>query len=342
MHWLELGYQEHDGCDLGYIRIDPSCNSCYNDVSDLSMESAAWILLLYALPATKSSKRVNLWRRLKKFGALPLKTSAYLLPDTATHFERFQWLAQQIRDDGGDATLIRVSAIENLSANAVVALFNEARAADYEEVISSTTKLLRQKRKGDAFASEVDRVRSRLAEIRELDFFNSPRAHDAETLLRRLEYQSGTARKTAPKLNAKEYQGKTWLTRPRPEIDRVGSAWLIRNFIDSDAKFVFAASPRKAPGAIPFDMLDVEFTHHDEDCTFETLLKRFGIEDKAARIIGEMIHDADVEDDKFHRSDCVGLEKVFKGWAKLGLSDLEILENGFGCFDALHAHLRRS
>jgi hypothetical protein len=89
-------------------------------------------------------------------------------------------------------------------------------------------------------------------------------------------------------------------------------------------------------------MLDVEFTHHGEDCTFETLLKRFGIEDKAARIIGEMIHDTDLEDDKFHRIDCVGVERVFKGWAKLGLTDQEILEKGFACFDAIHANLRRS
>src|SRR5262249_47511225 len=132
------------------------------------MKLAAWALLLYELPAAKSSKRVNLWRRLKKFGALPLKTSAYLLPDTPTHFERFQWLAQQIRDDGGDATLIRVSEIENLSPDAVTALFNEARAAEYEEVVSAITGLLRRKRRDETFAADLDRVRSRVSEIKEI------------------------------------------------------------------------------------------------------------------------------------------------------------------------------
>jgi hypothetical protein len=305
----------------------------------MSMQSETkWILLLYELPTKKSSERVNLWRRLKKFGALSLKTSAYLLPDSPVHLERFQWLAQQIRDGGGEATLIRVSEIENLTASAVTALFNEARAADYQELIASVKEL--RKRRSESFSAELEKLRARYSELREIDFFNSPRAHDVETLLQSTE--ESIARKSAavPRLRAQDYKGKTWLTRPRPEIDRIGSAWLIRKFIDSDAKFVFGSTPRKS--TIPYDMLDVEFTHHGDDCTFETLLKRFRIEDKAARILGEMIHDADLEDDKFHRTECVGLQRMFIGWAKLGLSDHEILEKGFGCFDALHASIRKS
>ena len=292
-------------------------------------QSLSWILLLYELPAAKSSQRVNFWRRLKKFGALPLKTSAYLLPNNPIHRERFQWLAQEIRDSGGEAILINVSEIENLSENAVITLFNEARAADYNEVIASLNQLLQNKRKPDNLASDLERLRGRFSEIQEIDFFNSPRAHNAETLLRRAESKGFGAKKSVPRLRAKDFQGKTWLTRPRPEIDRVGSAWLIRRFIDPKAKFVFARSPRKMPRAIPFDMLEVEFTHHGEDCTFETLLKRFGIQDKRALIIGEMIHDADLEDDKFGRRDCLGLIRIFRGWAMLGLSDHEVLEKGF-------------
>jgi hypothetical protein len=306
------------------------------------MNFRGWILLLYALPTAKSSHRVNLWRRLKKFGALSLKTSAYLLPHSPTHLERFQWLAQQIRDSGGEATLITVSEIENMSTEAIIALFNEARGADYDEVIAAVTQLLKERRKGDRFAAELERLRARFSEIREIDFFNSPRAHDAETLLRRAESEGSLTKNAAPRLRARDFRARTWLTRPRPEIDRVGSAWLIRHFIDPEAKFVFGKTARKMPSAIPFDMLDVEFTHHGDDCTYETLLKRFGIEDTRARLIGEMIHDADLEDDKFHRNDCVGLEQVFKGWAKLGLGDHEILAKGFECFDALHANLRKS
>ncbi len=309
----------------------------------MSMKAEKWILLLYGLPTTKSSERVNLWRRLKKFGALSLKASAYLLPDRPTHLERFQWLAQQIRDGGGEATLIRVSEIENLSTTAVIALFNEARAADYQELISSLNELLKQnrKRKSETFQAEISKIRARFGDLRAIDFFNSPRAHDLETLLQSAANLHGQKAAAAPRLNPEDYAGKTWLTRPRPEIDRVGSAWLIRKFIDAGAKFIFGSDLQKFREAIPYDMLEVEFTHHGDDCTFETLLKRFGIADNGGRIIAEMIHDADLEDDKFHRIECVGLQRMFIGWAKLGLADHEILERGFACFDAMHASVRK-
>ena len=142
-------------------------------------------------------------------------------------------------------------------------------------------------------------------------------------------------------LDAKQYRGKTWLTRPRPEIDRVGSAWLISRFIDPKAKFVFAPSAQSVPGAIPFDMLDAEFSHHGNNCTFETLVKRFSLADKAVSRIAEMIHDADLDDAKFQRVECMGIDRVLKGWAKQGLTDKEILRHGFECFDALYAFLQR-
>ena len=139
----------------------------------------------------------------------------------------------------------------------------------------------------------------------------------------------------------KEYREKTWLTRPRPEIDRVGSAWLISKFIDPKAKFVFAPTAQAVPEAIPFDMLDAEFSHHGNNCTFETLTKRFAVSDKAVVKIGEMIHDADLDDARFQRVECVGIDRVLKGWAKEGLPDEEILRRGFECFDALYAFLQR-
>ena len=117
------------------------------------------------------------------------------------------------------------------------------------------------------------------------------------------------------------------------EIDRVGSAWLIRKFIDPKAKFVFASSPESNRGAIPFDMVDAEFSHHEECYTFETLVRRFAMDDKAVRKIGEMIHDADLDDAKFRRVECIGIDRVFKGWGKTDLTDQEILTAGFTCFD---------
>src|SRR5207244_12213454 len=107
----------------------------------------------------------------------------------------------------------------------------------------------------------------------------------------------------------------TWLTRPRPEIDRVGSAWLISKFIDRKPKFVFAPKADADPDAIPFDMLDAEFSHHGNCCTFETLTKRFAISDNSLPKIVEMIHDADLDDARFQRVEAVGIDRVLKGWA---------------------------
>ena len=302
-----------------------------------------WLLLLYTLPAKKTAGRVNLWRKLKKSGACSLKTSGYVLPDEPAHLERFKWLVQQVREDGGEATLARVTAIEGLTDEDLARLFNEARAADYAALIKPLNELIAANRKKpDAgFAEALEKLQRQFQEVRAIDYFACPAAHDVELLIQRATRLAQPRSKPGGVLDAKRYQRRVWLTRPHPEIDRVGSAWLIHKFIDPHATFVFAPHPSAHPDTIPYDMMDVEFTHHGDDCTFETLIKRFAIADPATRRIGEMIHDADLEDGKFQRPECVGLDLLFKGWTRLGHSDAELLERGFGCFDALHAASRR-
>ena len=282
-----------------------------------------------------------MWRRLKKMGAVQIKTSTYLLPDEAAQYEQFQWLAQQIRDFGGDSTLVRAQEIEGLTREKVVAMFNEARAKDYAELRRSLQSFISRRKKmhAEEAAAGLERLTRQFREIRAVDFFDSARGHDVAMLLRRAE----GPRRSRPleKLDMRQYQGNTWLTRPRPEIDRVGSAWLISKFIDRKAKFVFAPRAEAVPDAIPFDMLDAEFSHHGDCCTFETLVKRFAISDKSLARIGEMIHDADLDDAKFQRVEAIGIDRVLKGWAKQALSDEEILRRGFECFDALYAFLQR-
>jgi len=300
-----------------------------------------WLLLLLRLPATHNAERVAIWRKLKKSGAIQIQTSTYVLPDEPARYETFQWLTQEIRHAGGDATLVRAREIEGLPNEKLVELFNAARAKEYAELRKSLQHFIgiRRKTKGEPGAAELERLTRQFREIREVDFFDSARGHDVAMLLRRAEGRS-TARQLAV-LDAKQYQGKTWLTRPRPEIDRVGSAWLISKFIDRKPKFVFAPTADAQPGAIPFDMLDAEFSHHGNYCTFETLIRRFAISDKAVAKIGEMIHDADLDDARFQRVEAVGIDRVLKGWAKQGLPDEEILRRGFQCFDALYTFLQR-
>jgi len=305
------------------------------------MKATSWLLLLFSLPTNRNTERVAVWRRLKKMGAVQIKTSTYLLPDEPAQYEQFQWLAQQIRDYGGDSTLVRAQEIEGLTKEKVVSLFNTARDKEYVDLRKALQGFIARGKKSDAelAAAELERLTKQFRELRQIDFFDSPRGQDVAMLLRRAEGPRRSAKLRT--LEAKKYCGRTWLTRPRPEIDRVGSAWLISKFIDPKARFVFAPTAQAVPETIPFDMLDAEFSHHGNCCTFETLVKRFGISDKALTKIGEMIHDADLDDARFQRVEAVGIDRVLKGWAKEGVSDDEILRRGFECFDALYAFLQR-
>ena len=302
----------------------------------------SWLLLLLRLPATHTAQRVAIWRKLKKSGAIQIQTSTYILPDEPARYESFQWLTQHIRDAGGDATLVRAREIEGLPNEKLIGLFNSTRAKEY----TALAEMLRSsKHRGKTTTKEpaphlIDRVRKQFREIQQTDFFDCPRAQDVEMRLGKLEGDQ-RSESTANKIRSRDYRGRTWLTRPRPEIDRVGSAWLVRNFIDPNARFIFGQKIPKKRRVVSFDMLNADFSHQGDDCTFETLTKRFGIQDKNLRKIGEMIHDADLDDGKFGRNECIGIDRVLKGWAKEGLADQEILRRGFECFEALHAFLRR-
>ena len=284
-----------------------------------------------------------LWRKLQKTGAIQIKTSTYLLPDTPAQYELFLWLAKQVTDYGGDSTLIRAQQIEGLSDAKIVGLFNAARDDEYAALAAAARKLAepRGPKRDKAFADEIEKLRKTFRTIREIDFFDAPKAHVAESQLDRLESATRSKMPTVVRLQAARFQGRIWVTRPRPELDCVACAWLIRGFIDPKATFAFALEADAVPDGIPFDYAHGEFSHHGEDCTFETLLARFGIADKALSKIGEMVHDADLEDEKFRRPEGIGLDRILKGWAKRGLSDEEILAHGATCLDGLYAFLRR-
>src|SRR6266850_6271040 len=272
------------------------------------MKNSTWLLLLYALPMKKTTARVNLWRKLRRFGAVQLKTSAYVLPDNPMQYERFQWLSEEIRTAGGDASLLRVAEIDGMNEAAIVRMFNDARRADYEELVRGCRNITKPSRKAgdETLTNDLEKLNRRFNEIRDVDYFRSSAADDAQMALERVSKFMAPKQTTAsaPHLSPQKFVGKTWLTRPRPGIDRAGSAWLIRKFIDPKARFVFANQPSARKDAIPFDMAHVEFSHHGDDCTFENFVKRFAIPDKAVLQLAQMVHDADLEDGKFQKSEC--------------------------------------
>ncbi len=290
---------------------------------------------MFSLPARQASARVDVWRRLKKYGTLPLRTSGYLLPNTAQNQERFEWLAAAIRKSRGQASVAHLHAIDDLPSGKLRQMFLDARAKDYTDLINELKRLVAKKHHP---AGEVARFRRRLQEITAIDFFGSPLRSRAEALLESAD--SIGAAKAIPESGRKvkkQYIGRSWITRRRPGIDRVSSAWLIRRFIDPNAHFVFADDPRQHPDAVPFDMFQVTgFGHRGDDCTFETLRKEFAIRDPKVGAIAEIIHDADLADDKYGHTEGLGLDRVLIGWAQQGISDEELLRRGMELIEGLY------
>jgi len=298
------------------------------------------LLLTFTLPTKRASQRVEVWRKLQRYGTVPLGNSGYLLPSSPVNEERFQWLATAIRKYGGDASIVHVRGIDNLSTPQLIGRFAEARAREYQELIRQLDEfsaLPVQKRA----VGRLSRLRSRFQEIVEVDFFDSPLQKRAGELLAKADAARVSTRKPeTPKTDPRDYKSRVWVTRPRPGVDRSASAWLIRRFIDSKARFAFAPEEKVPQAFVPFDMFHERgFGHRGDDCTFETLTKEFRIRDRRVKVISEIIHDADLADEKFGRKEGYGIDEVLKGWARQGVSDQDLLDRGMQLMEGLYHSL---
>jgi hypothetical protein len=299
-----------------------------------SKAKVPWLLLTFTLPVKRASQRVEVWRNLQRYGSVPLGNSGYLLPNSPINQERFEWLAQAIRKYAGEASVVSIQSIDNLSTPQLVARFTEARACDYQELIRELQKISTVARHTRA-SGRISRLRARFREVVEIDFFSSPVQKRVEELLAKAD--GPPAEKTrGAKVRPKDYVDRLWVTRPRPGIDRSASAWLIRKFIDRKARFTFAQEADVPPNAVPFDMFRGGFGHRGEDCTFEALRKEFHIRDSRVTAIGEMVHDADLNDGKFGRKEAFGVDEVLKGLARKGMTDKELLERGIEMIEGLY------
>ena len=300
-------------------------------------KATPWLLLVFSLPAKNASQRVEIWRKLQRYGMVPLRSSGYLLPNTEVNQERMEWLAAAIRSYKGQASVVQAQAFDDLSPEQLKRLFIEIRYRDYQRLIHDVKKFLALSPSRRP-AGNLKRIRRRFQELQEIDFFENPLRARVETMLARADESGVTKSKAKPKSG--EYIGRLWMTRPRPGIDRVSSAWLIRRFIDPKARFVFGTEPSTHPDAIPFDMFSPEgFGHRGEDCTFETLSKQFAIRDSRVKRIAQIVHDADLGDDKFGRAEGQGLDRVLTGWAKQDLPDDDLLKRGMDLIEGLYEAL---
>src|SRR5207248_9195490 len=200
---------------------------------------AGWLLLTFTLPTKRASQRVEIWRKLQRFGTVPLGNSGYLLPSSPSNEERFEWLATAIRKYGGDASVVHVESIDNLSRPRLIGRFAEARAREYQELIRELQAFSSTRVEGKG-AGRLSRLRNRFQEIAEVDFFDSPLQKRVQELLeqatRSRAAKSGDAKS---KNNPKYYKGRGWGTRQRPGVDRCASVWLIRSFIVWKARHAF-------------------------------------------------------------------------------------------------------
>jgi len=299
-------------------------------------QAIPWLLLVFSLPARSASQRVQIWRKLQRYGMLALRSSGYVLPNSAANQERMEWLATAIRTYNGQASVVQVQGFDDLPPEHLKQLFVEARSRDYQKLLHEAKKVLAlaPSRRPNG---RLNRIRRRFLDLQDIDFFESPLRAKVENLLAQADKaDTQTAGRKATGKSG-EYVNRLWMTRPRPGIDRVSSAWLIRRFIDPKARFIFGAEPSAHAEAIPFDMFCPQgFGHRGEDCTFETLQKEFSIKDGRVKRVAQIIHDADLGDEKFGRVEGHGLDKVLKGWAKQDLPDDDLLQRGMDLIEGLY------
>jgi hypothetical protein len=193
--------------------------------------------------------------------------------------------------------------------------------------------------------ASVRRLRKRLGDVAAIDFFGASGRDGVERLLDAID---SVLRPSAPDPEPGAppapagVRGRTWVTRRGVHIDRIGSAWLIRRFIDPEARFRFVPGDEPpSPGQLRFDMFEAEFTHEGDQCTFEVLTRRFGLRDAALARIGEIVHDIDLKDSRFGHAETAGLDHLISGIAMRHKDDEDRLRDGGAAFEGLYEFFKR-
>lgn len=264
-----------------------------------------WLLLIITLPGQNATLRMRLWRAVKALGAAVLRDGAYLLPASEIAAQGLQEQAEEVIAAGGTAYLIPFTSGDVPQAEAFRALFD--RTEDYAAFLAKLDEFKR----GLSGGKETE-ARRRLAQLRRefetlsaTDYFPGQARVQAQGAL--AEAEAAVNARFAPdeptaapgsiqRRDKADYQGRLWATRERLWVDRVASAWLIRRFIDPDARFLWLKEPQDCPPeAVGFDFDGAEFTHLGARITFEVLMASFDLdEDRALRRIGALVHYLDV------------------------------------------------
>jgi hypothetical protein len=308
-------------------------------------------MFVHQLPAHPSNLRVRTWRRLQQIGAVAVKQAVYVLPDSPGAREDFEWLRTEIEGAGGQASVFVADTVDSWTHDALVEEFRRTRQDAYADLARQAEQQLRSStsRRSRRLPSRrvVQQLRERLAAIERVDFFGSAGRDRAVTLVRQVEERASGAQRTAANVKTgdapRSYRAQLWVTRPRPGVDRMASAWLISRFIDPEARFAFAAERNAVPAnAIPFDMFGVEFSHQGDGCTFETLCAFFGLQEPALARLAAIVHDLDLKDGRFGAPEAATIGTVIEGLQLAHGDDETLLVHGMALFDSLYRAFEQS
>ena len=318
-----------------------------------SKESKRWLVLIHQIPPQPNALRVKIWRRLQQVGAVAIKQSVYVMPFSEQSREDLSWTLKEIINGGGDGSISEVRFVEGLTDEKVISLFRSARKSDYEKIIQDANLLLAdlsyrntnpQDPKVKAPA-QLTKLKRQFDNVVAIDFFKTPERLAAESLIKDLagrlsgdESDSNLQNDPLDKL-----KGKLWVTRKNPFVDRIACGWLIRRFVEETAVFKFVDSDNYTPklGEIRFDMFEGEYTHEGDRCTFEVMIKRLGIRDSSLAALSEVIHDIDLKDSKYKRTEADGLNALLAGLAASQPDDDRRMTQGIRLIENMYAYFQR-
>jgi hypothetical protein len=303
----------------------------------------SWLIFIVSLPTHNSAGRMRVWRALKALGCGVLRDGVYLLPHRPEFRQTLQLQAEDVVAGGGSAHILSLDSENRDQQSAFENLFD--RSADYTKLIESIRQLpylnLQPDDRGK-LQKQLHRLRKAFEAIVLQDFFPGAAQEQAAVALEDLEQaalapdEPHAVQQRIKRLQLKDYHQRIWATRQRPWIDRLASAWLIRRFIDPEARFIWFAVPGDCPAeALGFDFDGAAFTHVGAKVTFEVLLESFGLtQDSALNRIGALVHYLDVGGIPVLES--AGLETLINGMRQRWTDDDELLTEAEKIFDAFY------
>lgn len=306
-----------------------------------------WLTFMHHVGKGSAYLRVKVWRELRAIGALQVRNSAWMLPSNSAACTTLVRLLRTVEASGGSAVVAESRLVAGMTDGQLIAAFQAARDRDYFDLIGDLPVVKPGARPTSVrraeIAAAIGRARRRLQELQTIDYFAAPAREAAAAAISALEHRLIPAAVPAPRRpGLADLRDRVWVTRANVHVDRMACAWLIRRFLDPQARFRFVPglSYRARKNEVRFDMADAEFTHEGDRCSFEVLHAYCGRVDDALRTIAEIVHTLDVADDKFERPEASGLGNILAGIVAAHRDDAARIERAGAVFDDLYASFR--